>query len=213
MAWTNLMMGAAFLGMALAMVERTFTFSKDDVGQIPAGWTADKTGTGDGSIWKVVDDATAPSKNGYVLAQTAAGPTALFNLCIAEDTKFKDIEATVSFKAARGKIDQGGGIVWRYHDHDNYYIARFNPLENNYRVYKVVHGKRTQLQTKEDLKVPAGQWHSLKITMKGDHIQCFLDGTKHLDVRDTTFPYPGKVGLWTKADAQTYFDELRVAGD
>lgn len=215
MQWINLIMGTAFLGTALAAAkaERTFSFTKDDIGQVPAGWTADKTGKGDGSIWKVLEDATAPSKGGYVLAQTAEGANALFNLCVAEDTRFKDVEATVSFKAVRGKIDQGGGIVWRYHDFDNYYIARMNPLENNYRVYNVVHGKRTQLQTKEGLKVPAGEWRTLKITMRGDHIQCFLDGTKQLDVRDATFPYAGKVGLWTKADAQTYFDELRIAGD
>jgi len=116
----------------------------------------------------------------------------------------------VAFKAVRGKKDQGGGIVWRYKDANNYYIACINPLEDNYRVYKVVDGKRTQLQTKERLKVPAGEWHDLKIKTKGDRIECFLDGKKELDTKDGTFTDAGKIGLWTKADAQTEFDDLRV---
>ena len=99
----------------------------------------------------------------------------------------------------------------RYQDNNNYYIARMNPLEDNFRVYKVVAGKRMQLQTREDLKVKAGEWRKLKIEMDGDHIQCYLDGEKYLDARDNTFPDAGKVGLWTKADAQTYFDELKIS--
>jgi hypothetical protein len=186
---------------------------KDDVGKLPAGWKAEKTGKGEGSVWQVVADDTAPSKSGYALAQTAAGPSALFNLCVAEDgPSYKDVEVMVAFKAVRGKLDQGGGIVWRFRDADNYYLARMNPLEDNFRVYKVVGGKRTQLQSKEDIKVPANEWHRLKIKQEGGHIECFLDGKKELDVHDATFKESGKVGLWTKADAQTHFDELRVKG-
>src|SRR5262245_44068171 len=130
---------AALLGVSLGLAdqgkERSFKFGKDDTGKVPAGWTADRTGKGEGSVWKVTADGTAPSKTGYVLAQTAQGPSALFNLCVADDTKYKDLEATVAFKAVAGKIDQGGGIVWRYQDANNYYIARYNPLESNFRVY------------------------------------------------------------------------------
>ena len=191
---------------------RIYRFTKGDVGNVPTGWRADKTGTGQGSVWKVVEDDTAPSKSGYVLAQTAEGPNALFNLCVSEDSRFKDGEISVAFKAVRGKKDQGGGIVWRYQDHDNYYIARMNPLEDNYRVYKTVNGKRIQLGTKEGLSVKPGEWHHLKITMDGDHIQCYLDGEKMLDVKDATLASAGKVGLWSKADAQTYFDDFKVSG-
>jgi hypothetical protein len=87
-----------------------------------------------------------------------------------------------------------------------------NPLEDNYRLYKVVAGKRTQLATKEGLKVPAGEWHRLKVTQSGDRIECFLDGKKMLEGKDDTFTRAGKVGLWTKADARTHFDEFRVSG-
>ena len=202
----------ALAGIAAGAEEksRTMTFAKTDSGMLPAGWKAEKTGKGEGSVWKVVEDSTSPSGTGYVLAQTAVGPGALFNLCIAEDTSFKDGEISVAFKPVDGKKDAGGGIVWRYKDHNNYYIARMNPLEDNFRVYKVVDGKRMQLQTKEDLKVKAGEWHTLKIATAGDHIECFVDGEKYLEANDSTFQEPGKVGLWTKADAQTYFDNLKT---
>jgi hypothetical protein len=119
---------------------------------------------------------------------------------------------SVAFKAVRGKNDRGGGLVWRYQDHNNYYIARMNPLEDNYRVYKVIAGRRIQLGTKEDLKVPTGEWHRLKIEQEGDHIQCYLDDKKYLDVKDATIQDAGKVGLWTKSDAQSRFDDLKVGG-
>jgi hypothetical protein len=192
---------------------RAFTFSKADAGRLPKGWKADHTGKGEGSVWKVVADDTAPSGTGYVLAQTAANqPSQFFNLCVAEDAKYSDLDISVSFKAVQGKEDQGGGVVWRYKDADNYYICRMNPLESNFRVYKVEGGKRTQFATKEDLKVPAGEWHTIRATMKGEEIECFLDGKKYLEARDATFKDAGKVGLWSKADAQTRFDGLKVRG-
>jgi hypothetical protein len=187
-----------------------FRLSKDDIGKVPTGWKADKTGKGEGSVWKVVADDTAPSKTGLALAQTAESPNALFNLCVADEPSLKDVEVMVAFKAVKGKNDQGGGIVWRYQDHNNYYIARMNPLEDNYRVYKVIAGKRIQLETKEGLKVPTGEWHTLKIKIVGNHIECFLDGKKELDARDGTIQKAGKVGLWSKSDAQSHFDQFTV---
>lgn len=191
---------------------RTFTFGKEEAGNLPKGWTRAQTGKGEGSVWRVVADETAPSKKGHALAQTAAGPKALFNLCVADESSYKDLEMTVSFKPTKGEIDQGGGLVWRYQDANNYYIARFNPLEGNYRVYKIVAGARKQLATEEDLKGEAGKWHTLSIRMTGDRIECLLNGKKHLEAKDDTFPKAGKIGLWTKADAQTYFDNLQVTG-
>jgi hypothetical protein len=212
MRWTHALTILALASAAARPDERPgrFPFSKADVGRLPAGWRAEHTGQGEGSVWKVVADDTAPSGSGYVLAQTAEGPSAFFNLCVAEDTRFKDLELSVAFKAVRGKEDQGGGLVWRYRDHDNYYICRMNPLEDNFRVYKVVNGKRMQLQSREGLKVPGGEWHRIKIAMEGEHIRCWLDGTHYLDVQDTTFPAAGKIGLWSKADAQTHFDDLEA---
>jgi hypothetical protein len=179
-------------------------------GQLPPDWTATRTGQGPGSVWKVLEDATTPG--GKVLAQTSdQGPNRLFNLCLADKTSFADLDLSVDFKAVAGKLDQGGGALWRCRDANNYYLARMNPLETNFRVYKVVGGKRSQLAT-ADMKAPAGKWHTLRIVHQGRHIQCYLDGKRYLDVQDDTYQAAGKVGLWTKADAQTYFANLRVTG-
>ncbi len=136
----------------------------------------------------------------------------MFNLCVAEDTSFKDGELSVAFKAIKGEKDQGGGIVWRYQDANNYYVARMNPLEDNFRVYKVVDGKRSKEFQDAEVKVPTGEWHTLKVQVAGDRIECFVDGKKYLDVKDESITKAGKVGLWTKADAQTYFNQFRVSG-
>src|SRR5499427_1852554 len=181
MRWSMVLALTALVGAALWAdegKERAFKFSKDDVGKVPAGWKAEKTGKGEGSVWKVVADETAPSKSGHVLAQTAESPNAVFNICVAEDTKYKDVELSVSFKAIAGKNDQGGGFVWRYQDHNNYYICRMKPLEDNYRVYKVVAGRRTQLGGKEGVKVKSGEWHKLKVDVKGNKMEGYLDGEK-----------------------------------
>ena len=181
-----------------------------DAGKLPTGWTATKTGKGDGSVWKVTEDATAPSKTGFVLSQLSA-KTDVFNVCVCDTVTRKDVEVSVAFKANKGEGDQGGGVVWRYQDADNYYVARFNPLESNYRLYRVVGGQRKQLATKEELRVKAGEWHTLTVKMTGDAIACSLDGKQHLEAKDDTFAKAGKVGVWTKADAQTSFDQFRAA--
>src|SRR5262249_5745471 len=149
-------------------------------------------------------------KTGFALAQPAESPGSMFNLCVVDDTSFKDVEISVSFKANAGKKDQGGGVVWRYQDANNYYVARMNPLEDNFRVYKVVDGKRSAEFQNAEVKVPAGEWHTLSVKMVGDKIECFLDGKNHLEAKDDTFTKAGKVGLWTKADAQTSFDNFQA---
>jgi hypothetical protein len=196
--------------LAAAAEPSAWKLTRESVGKLPPGWLADKTGTGEGSVWKVVADDTAPSKSGLVLAQTAAGPNAMFNLCVRLEGSFKDVVLRVAFKAVKGELDQGGGFVWRYQDANNYYVARFNPLEDNYRFYHVIDGKRTQLVTKEGIKIPAGTWHTLAVKHVGDKIECSVDGRKQLEATDATIQKPGKVGLWTKADAQTHFDNFQI---
>ena len=215
MRWTTVVALVAILGTALSAAEgkeRTFKFSKGDVGKVPKGWKAEQTGKGKGSVWKVVADETAPSKNGYVLAQIAKSPGGVFNICVAEDTDYKDVVLSVSFKAIAGDNDQGGGFVWRYKDRNNYYICRMNPLEDNYRVYKVVAGKRIQLGTKENVKVKTGEWHKLKVVVKVSKMEGYLDGDKMWEIADDTFKDAGKVGLWSKADAQSHFDGFKAEG-
>jgi hypothetical protein len=182
---------------------RSWKFDQERVGVISPTFTND---VGD---WKVAADNDAPSKPN-VLAQLARSSSPTFNIALAGDTNYKDVDVSVSMKAVAGNTDQGGGLVWRAKDVRNYYIARYNPLEDNYRVYKVQDGRRTELQSANVRKSPG--WHVLRITMVGDRIECYYDSRKYLDVKDTTFPGSGKIGLWTKADAQTHFDNLSVSG-
>jgi hypothetical protein len=180
------------------------------VGEVPKGWKSAVTGKAEGSAWALTQDKTAPS-GALVLGQTSKNPSAVFNLCIAEDTKYKDLDLSVSFKAMAGENDQGGGLVWRYQDPNNYYVVRMNPLEDNFRLYKVVAGKRLQLASK-DVKAAAGQWHTVRVVHKGSKIQCYLNGKLLIEETDDTFPQAGKVGLWTKSDAQTLFANIQVVG-
>ena len=192
----------------LAATPTRWDFEVDKVGELPSGWTAAQTGQGTGSVWRVLQDGKL-----RVLAQTSAeGPNRFFNLCVADATSYKNVELSVSLKAISGKNDQGGGLVWRYRDADNYYVARWNPLEDNFRVYKVVQGKRIQLETDDDVKIPSDRWHTIKITQVGAEIRCFLDDKQYLQANDDTFEGAGQIGLWTKSDAVTYFDDLSATG-
>ncbi|MCU0857733.1 MAG: DUF1080 domain-containing protein, partial [Pontiellaceae bacterium] len=188
-----------------------FDFEISETGRVPEGWFVARTGDGEDHNWQILEDFTAPSGM-KVLAQTAENPVSTFNLCVAVNSEFKDVKISVAFKAVCGKKDQGGGIVWRYQDEKNYYVVRFNPLESNFRLYKVVDGKRIQMASAERLSAPADQWHTLAVQMKSDAIICFLNGKQYIEANDTTFDNAGKVGLWTKADAQTRFDNF-TAGE
>lgn len=199
--------------VALPAIEgktRTLAFSSNDEGSVPSAWVVERTGSGEGSTWQVVADESSPSGTGYVLAQTAESPRSMFNLCVVEESRYTDLRLRVAFKAVEGEVDQGGGLVWRYVDANNYYVCRFNPLEDNLRIYKVIAGKRQQLAS-VDAELPAGHWHTLTGTMQGSLIVCDVDGAQ-LNVRDDTLKDAGRIGLWTKADARTFFDALSVTG-
>jgi hypothetical protein len=180
--------------------KRTWTFDEDVSGQIAKGFTNEV------GQWSVV-----ASDKGKALAQSAKNPNAVFNITLISDTNAKDVDLSVRMKAVAGETDQGGGLVWRAADAKNYYLARYNPLEDNYRLYRVVGGKRTLIQN-VDIAHTDG-WHTLRVTMTGDQITCYYDGKKYLESKDTTFPGSGKIGLWSKADAQSQFDDLTLAGN
>lgn len=193
--------GANTVSTVAASSTYVWNFDRDQQGAIAEAFS------GEVGQWEVVKDATAPSKD-HVLAQLAKNSRSTFNVVLVRDTSFEDVDIAVSFKAIGGRIDQGGGPVWRAKDANNYYIARYNSLENNYRVYKVVGGRRTHLGSANIGASPG--WHNLRVTMIGDRIQGYYDDRRYLDVRDDTFTGPGQVGLWTKADAQTHFDDFRA---
>ena len=176
-------------------------FEETAVGGLPAGVEAAR------GSWEIRELPDAPAGK-KVLVQTARNRGATFNLAVLAEVQARDLDLSVQLKALEGREDQGGGLVWRYRDAWNYYIARANPLEKNFRVYKVVAGRRLLLQS-APLAIAPG-WHRLRVTMRGSQIECFFDGKSYLKVSDDTFREAGRIGLWTKADAVTAFDDLQV---
>ena len=182
-----------------------FNFENYAEGNIPAGWTAALTGKDKMCQWRIVND-----NGNHVLAQTSSEPPDYrFNIITNNNLIRKEVEISVRFKAVKGLGDMGGGPVWRYIDKNNYYVARANPLEDNYRVYKVVNGNRIQLKS-ATIHMKSGTWYTLKVVMKGINIKCYFDNKLQYQTIDGTFTKAGKVGLWTKSDAVTYFDDFDV---
>jgi hypothetical protein len=193
-------------GMALASgagpipdgpARQTWDFEADRTGMIARGFRNEV------GRWVVVRDG-----ENLVLAQQASNDDAVFNVALVEGPSARDLDLSVRLRAVAGEVDRGGGLIWRARDAKNYYVARYNPLEDNFRVYKVQDGKRTQLQSAQ---VPGDEaWHTLRVTMIGDTITGSLDGKRYLEARDATFADAGMVGLWTKADARSSFDDLKL---
>jgi hypothetical protein len=186
-------------------------FDKDGVGSVPSGWqVGSTTPAAADATWAVRADADAPSKPN-VLALTAVNHSSqdTYNLCWTSKIGFRDGTIEVAVKPGDGEIDQGGGVIWRVQGPNDYYLCRYNPLESNFRVYVVKGGARTQLDTALAGK-DTGGWHRIRIEHSGKHIHCTLNGADVLDVEDDALPGVGGVGLWTKADARTAFDDLRI---
>src|SRR6266705_2631156 len=186
---------------ALATAE-TVNFDDMKVGTVPPGWTATQTGSGTAK-WSVEKDNSAPSKPN-VLKQSGQ---ATFPVCFKNDTNIKDGFVEVKFKPIAGKEDQAGGVIWRLQDANNYYIARANALENNVTIYHTIKGKRTE-KKRANMKVASGQWHTLRVDFSGNHFTVTFDGRKAIEWDDDTFRNAGKVGVWTKADSVTLFDDF-----
>jgi len=177
-------------------------FDRDEVGKPPAGWTATQTGSGTAN-WAVVADPSAPSKPN-VLKQSGR---ATYPVCLKNDTNIKDGFVAVKFKPISGREDQAGGLVWRARDADNYYIARANALEDNVTIYHTINGRRTE-KKRANMKVTTNQWHDLRVEFDGSRFTVTFDGKKALEWDDQTFRDPGRIGVWTKADSVTVFDDF-----
>ncbi len=194
--------------LATAQAE-IFPIEQTAIGQIPEGWKI--AGDGDAaSVWEVVHDG-----DGQALAMVSQSDAGLFgmfgggfNVITNQTTKFQDVKISVQFKAISGNTDQGGGIMWRVQDDQNYYVARFNPLEDNFRLYTVTNGHRRELAS-ATVKLSEG-WHGMTIVQNGTFFRGSLDGIDLLNHRDKTFPDAGGVGLWTKADAETWFKGFAI---
>jgi len=181
-------------------------FDTDAVGALPAGWRAGVTGRGIPK-WTVEADASAPSKPN-VLKQSGSG---FFPWCVRPEVSLADGYVEVKFKPLSGKEDQAGGVVWRWKDSDNYYVARANALENNVSLYYTANGRRNTLKY-VDAPVPGNAWHTLRVEFSGKKIRVVYDGKAAIEMEDTHIAGAGAVGVWTKADSVTLFDDFGYGG-
>lgn len=198
------------LGMAAAQDSaRTWDFQGDKIDEPPAGFTFARTGDGRPGRWIVRVDPSAPAGD-HVLAQVDEDRTDhRFPVAVADAPVLKDLRLEVRCKQLSGKTDQACGLVFRYRGENDYYVTRANALEDNVRLYRVVNGRRRELAGWNG-KVASQTWHTLAVEARGNRFVVSFDGKQVIDATDDTFREAGKVGLWTKADSVTEFDELRV---
>jgi hypothetical protein len=201
---------ALFLLEVTDMSNHAVSFESTGIGAAPEGWTATLTGSGNPK-WTVESDRTAPSKL-TVLRQSGR---ATYPLILKNDTNIKDGFVEVKFKAIAGSQDRAAGIVWRAKDANNYYVTRANALEDNVVLYKTVNGVRSALDIVGrkggygvTVPVPSNTWHSLRIDFKASRFSVSFNGKQLFEVDDSTFIDAGMVGLWTKADSVTLFDQM-----
>lgn len=186
-----------------------YNFDSDTHGQPPAKFHQALTGGGGAVKWVVQKEDTAPSKPNVLVQMSADKTDYRFPLAIADEGSFRDLELSVKFKAISGNVDRAGGLVFRLKDANNYYVVRANALEDNFNFYYVLNGKRRQIKG-SNVKVSSGEWHDLRLEANGDKFTCYFDGNKKIEATDDTFKDAGKIGLWTKADSVTAFDDLKV---
>jgi hypothetical protein len=199
----NFIFAGVIMGMiAVSANAETENFDKAAAGALPAGWKCGVTGRGS-PRWQIEADATAPSKP-HVLKQTGRGT---FPWCVRDAVAMKDGFVEVKFKSISGKEDQAGGVVWRWTDGDNYYVARANALENNVSLYYTENGSRKAIKY-VDAPVPANVWHTLRVNFLGVRIEVMLDGKSYIQLDDSHIAAAGAVGVWTKADSVTAFDDF-----
>jgi hypothetical protein len=180
----------------------TVSFDQETPGSVPAGWVAGVTGRGSPK-WSIETDATAPSKP-HVLKQSGSGT---FPWCVLREVSYADGYVEVKFKPVSGREDQAGGLVWRWKDGENYYVARANALEDNVSLYYTQNGRRITLKY-IDAPVPRNTWHTLKVEFSGKKMRVILDGKTYIDMDDDHISGAGAVGVWTKADSVTLFDDF-----
>lgn len=202
---------ALLIGVSLfASTGKVITFDTFAVGSTPPGWTVAETSGRTPPKWEVLRDTSAPTQP-YVLAQVSkGGADDRFPLAILEGVSLRDGDVSVRLKPVSGRDDQGGGLVWRYRDPNNYYLVRANAMNKTVTVFRVQNGHRTALLPIVKHDIPQGEWSILKVSAKGSRFQVYVDHRRVIEGRDSTFTNAGKVGLCTVADSVMYFDDFRV---
>lgn len=185
---------------------KTWDFESDAAGKTPEGFYFDTTRETTDGKWEIIRDGDS-----NVLAQVDRNRSeSRFALAVVRDSGFEDLRLSVRLKAVEGDVDQTGGIIWRYRNSENYYLLRADVSERKVRLYRVVNGNRIQFAHEENVRLSPNTWHVLKVEHDGEKIKAYLDDEMLFKTKDRAFHKRGKIGLWTQADAVTYFDELRI---
>jgi hypothetical protein len=159
--------------------------------------------------WEIRAEPSARSGT-KVLAQTSTELLpARFPLLIYDSLSVKDVSVTVQFKPVSGTINQAAGVIVRFQDPDHFYVARADALKNEVQLINVVNGLHNPL-ARADIPVATGEWHTMRLVAQGSHLQVFLDEVSLLTADDDTYEQAGKVGLATKSDGITIFDDLAI---
>lgn len=185
--------------LSMADVEN---FDKTSVGSLPAGWIAGVTGIGS-PRWAVIADPSAPSSPN-VLNQSGAGT---YPWAVKKDVVLGDGYVETKFKSISGKEDQAAGVVWRWKNGTTYYVARANANEGNVSLYYTTHGTRSTIKY-VSAPVPRGVWNTLRVEFQGARIRVALNGKVYIEADDEHIQGTGAVGVWTKSDSATSFDDF-----
>jgi len=199
----SLILGMGLLVYVFPVEAEMITFDHMKTGEMPDGWHASVTGTGTAK-WTVEADETALSKPN-VLKQSGVGT---FPICVLTNSSLTDGYVEVKFKPLSGQEDQAGGVLWRWTDDQNYYVARANALEDNVSIYYTLGGKRHTIKY-EKANVAKNQWHRLRVDFKANNFTVTFDGEQVLQVQDDHIKGAGSIGVWTKADSMTLFDDFQ----
>lgn len=195
-----------------------FDFEEGEIDSLPAGFTEALTGGGGPVQWRLQEADGAPSGTKVVAQLSDDRTNSRYPHLVLDDFEAKNVDLSVRFKTVSGQVDASGGLVFRYQDKDNFYVVRANSLEDNVVAYKTENGRRSSIGVGSNVDaygvnedVPHQQWNTLRVIMEDNLIEVFMNGRKLFEVENETFSEAGTVGLWTKADAVTQFDDLTIA--
>ena len=183
-----------------------WSFEKDEVGKKPAGFYFEQTDKEHPAKWRIIDD-----DEHHVLARLdRVERRHHYSLAVVKDCAIDDVKASVRVKAVEGKLDQAGGLMWRYRNRENYLVARLDITERNVRLFRFVDGNRIQFGVAEGLDVKQGQWYTLRVEHRGPEVKVYLGDEVLFIERDRHFGKPGRIGLWAKSDSVVYFDDFQA---
>ncbi len=190
---------------------KTWAFDEEKPDAVATGFDPVQTGekVDPPATWAVVAAGDAPSPPNVFGVTKTTGVNKTFNTALVPGTSYQDFEIAVMLKPTSGENNQGGGVMFRAKGVEDHYIARWNPVENNFRIYALLGGARVDIAA-APLELDPKVWHQLRVTVIGDRIECFVDDKPIVQANDKSLPDAGMIGLWTKGDAATLFDDLTV---